>query len=649
LGLRAQPGMYEAFAPTRLGAALDGMYGTLVPEDTIEKLRAREREKKLADVAAAHREAPSVASSFQRQDATALKVSGKIRSGRPAQTVEHFTMFSDGQFDDGTGSFQANLRKDPGVYHPSLMSTRARLPTQTPKPARTGWRTGDTPPIFEEGGFDPEDEYKFPMASPTSAAQQMSSREKRDDMKANELHDMMRQVMRNQASMQEEVGARFRLMEKALGEVGPTGRSSTSTRRRKVKPIKYYAVSKGLNPGIYEGWSGPGGARKQTKGVKGARYRYHSSRETAEMWLEAEREMSSAASGPSSSSESDSDRSEPEKPSRKSVPRGYLSFPLSSVDESTGVPGEVFGFPLKSEPELLAKLCPKGMSTQMQNDLAAATMDAVSLPGTYNPSENSQNLVDLAGAIRDASTGTKSRGPLRDTQWKMKGRNALAKATSADELVELISELRSIRSATLDGMYLDMRGSLVPLGWDKDRIDLYLHVSRLPYMARRTLELYTDLLSHLQSIANALSGGWVLAKVDLDWYAKEFLRIRTAAPTRLLMIAHTYAFLRDVSETDFASQKLQESRYKHTMSLFASHSLTVSTGQVATGTPPKPTMCSHCRHKTFHAGGFPFCFWKDISSNLAKAAAQEVTTKMAADPTQKVMVLILGSLTSRLG
>jgi hypothetical protein len=43
-----------------------------------------------------------------------------------------------------------------------------------------------------------------------------------------------------------------------------------------------------------------------------------------------------------------------------------------------------------------------------------------------------------------------------------------------------------------------------------DTLDLYLHVSRLPSMARRTLELYTDLLSHLQSTANSPSGGWVM-------------------------------------------------------------------------------------------------------------------------------------------
>jgi hypothetical protein len=163
----------------------------------------------------------------------------------------------------------------------------------------------------------------------------------------------------------------------------------------------------------------------------------------------------------------------------------------------------------------------------------------------------------------------------------MKGRNGLAKATSADELLELISELRTIWPATLDGMYLDRRGSLVPLGWDRDRIDLYLHVSRLPYMARRTLELYTDLLSDLQSTANSPSGGWVVAKRGFGLVRPSVLAYQDGG-------SHSVA---DDRADECISSRCVRIRFRipeaariplqtHDVP-FTSHSLTVSTAHVA--------------------------------------------------------------------
>lgn len=48
---------------------------------------------------------------------------------------------------------------------------------------------------------------------------------------------------------------------------------------------KYYAVSCGQKPGIYETWSGPNGAEAQVKGFPGARYRAFFNIGEAEAWL----------------------------------------------------------------------------------------------------------------------------------------------------------------------------------------------------------------------------------------------------------------------------------------------------------------------------------------------------------------------------
>jgi len=50
----------------------------------------------------------------------------------------------------------------------------------------------------------------------------------------------------------------------------------------------YYAVARGLKPGIYEKWAGEGGAEQQIKGYNGARYKGFYALEDAVAWLEEE-------------------------------------------------------------------------------------------------------------------------------------------------------------------------------------------------------------------------------------------------------------------------------------------------------------------------------------------------------------------------
>lgn len=53
-----------------------------------------------------------------------------------------------------------------------------------------------------------------------------------------------------------------------------------------AKTKKFYAVAKGLKPGIYQTWFGADGAEVQVKGVQGARFKGFPSRKEAEEWLE---------------------------------------------------------------------------------------------------------------------------------------------------------------------------------------------------------------------------------------------------------------------------------------------------------------------------------------------------------------------------
>lgn len=55
--------------------------------------------------------------------------------------------------------------------------------------------------------------------------------------------------------------------------------------KRMAQRKKYYAVSRGLSPGIYDSWSGPGGAEEQIRGFSGALYRGFASLAEAQQWL----------------------------------------------------------------------------------------------------------------------------------------------------------------------------------------------------------------------------------------------------------------------------------------------------------------------------------------------------------------------------
>lgn len=61
------------------------------------------------------------------------------------------------------------------------------------------------------------------------------------------------------------------------------------------KSQKYYAVARGIQPGIYTTWFGPGGAEERIRGFAGALYKKFASLSEAERWLENPISASAAA------------------------------------------------------------------------------------------------------------------------------------------------------------------------------------------------------------------------------------------------------------------------------------------------------------------------------------------------------------------
>eukprot|EP00978_Attheya_sp_CCMP212_P022514 scaffold67214_cov53-Attheya_sp.AAC.3 len=74
-----------------------------------------------------------------------------------------------------------NTHMIPGSTNQPSKFVKQRPPKQTLEPARSRWQPSATHPIFEEGAYDPGE--VFLRSSPASAAYQMSTRYKREDIR----------------------------------------------------------------------------------------------------------------------------------------------------------------------------------------------------------------------------------------------------------------------------------------------------------------------------------------------------------------------------------------------------------------------------------------------------------------------------------
>jgi hypothetical protein len=161
--------------------------------------------------------------------------------------------------------------------------------------------------------------------------------------------------------------------------------------------------------------------------------------------------------------------------------------------------------------------------------LAAATIDASSLPGTCSPSESTLQTTEVAGVSHDGFRGTKIMGPARDAQYKTKCRNDLNKVDTMDKLNAAATggNRPSEDSKVNVGRHGRQRGrhaAAYVLG--QPAVDLFLRRTPLA-IAHRSVDTYRLLLIHFQRIACSEGDGWELANVDLDYFEHALSDIRT--------------------------------------------------------------------------------------------------------------------------
>ena len=412
-------------------------------------------------------------------------------------------------------------------------------------------------------------------------------------------------------------------------------KSTKSKAPKTSKRRKFYAVRKGHHPGVYRTWAE---AKKQMDGYPGGYHEAFSSEAGAYKSLEAGADTDSEAEE-SVEEESGSDyenRARPTAPYRAQtarvteqmpdaearVPATELFTPVTT-DVSKGNPKGLFGKDIMVETTVLKRLCPKGVSVEMQKSLAAATLDATSLEGTYcvddalDPGKEGE-IAELTAAIRGG--GEPGTRPV-DSLWQRASRNPLKGIKDAEELGVLIENYTSMKEAAIDNMGYEFRNILGVEMWNESDVDAYLISGMLPAIARWTADYFLELLLKFSIILS--TQGWAMAAVDIQFYNKELSKLRLTTRRRLPFLYRTYMFLREARHESWSPRKLLDARTIHlNAGVIELRSFIPSLGA--------PGACSFCGTTFLHKGQFDKCCFRQLPLTVqAQSAAGKAAVKIS--------------------
>ena len=321
------------------------------------------------------------------------------------------------------------------------------------------------------------------------------------------------------------------------------------------------------------------------------------------------------------------------------VPPGRLAdteespFKLVTQDPSTGKKNELFGVEIKKERDVFRALAPKGTSDEVQRSLAECIVDGTALPGTFSEiggMEEGGQDTQLAETLSRVLGENQARGIVGasrtlDTGYKSKARVSLKGVKSLDDLQALEQELGLAIPAALENMKLAFGSALDPLGWTVSQEATYLLGGHFPYISTAMMRYYSDLVREL---ARRSVHGWARAQIDITYFVKKLVGIRTNGSSRFLVLVRTYIFLRDQQAVGFASIDRMNS---HLNGLY--ECLAASTGK-KTDTEKTVMMCQNCKQKGLHKGGRPGCPFRGLDEATARKAGTFAAEKCATGSTK---------------
>jgi hypothetical protein len=351
-------------------------------------------------------------------------------------------------------------------------------------------------------------------------------------------------------------------------------KSKMRAEAHRKKDKKYYAVARGVTPGVYITWDE---ARKHVDSFCNAMHKSFKNKGQAAAYVNEHRDRRQgkdddgddwyhpSSSGSKNSSEEDTRHHS--KSRRDKV--GYPPTEYMAPDPSVGKKKEFFKMEVSDAKTMTNAMSPPDVQDyKTQELLAGATLDAVQLPGRYGSGASETNKPTLvAEAIAERAEDKRGEwagnAPRRDVQWKAANRTSLKTITSHEALQERLSELQGLKGGTYENQVNAFRAILANLHWSEASITAWSQLSWYQRIGQDMLENYLNLHCHLIDIS--LNQGWEYAEVLLNFHATKLAGIRALAPSRLCCMVRIYIYLCDANQDFFYSEKLQEKRNKEVM------------------------------------------------------------------------------------
>jgi hypothetical protein len=241
-----------------------------------------------------------------------------------------------------------------------------------------------------------------------------------------------------------------------------------------------------------------------------------------------------------------------------------IDITKSGPDRSIGKPREIYETSINVESKVLKILCPKGVTSSVQQEVLSACPDIVTLPGKSSYGNGSVNeqlavvdqLAQSFGEISDRTVRRHGQQP-RDTQWRAVSRNNLGRLDTPTDLQQAAEELLSCGELVLSNMTSTFQEILFNAGWTANSAELWCRAGLLPHIIRRTLDLFSDLHQHLLTTHDLHSTQWdTVTGVRITFHAENLRRIRTFAQHRGQLILLNYIYLRDMRSKSWQDIKL---------------------------------------------------------------------------------------------
>jgi hypothetical protein len=307
-------------------------------------------------------------------------------------------------------------------------------------------------------------------------------------------------------------------------------------------------------------------------------------------------------------------------------------------DPSTGKENEVYGKSTEVETEILRALCPKGVTSEVCDELMEAAVDVCSLPGKLATSEIAQ-WDQMGATLSDLSSQLQRRRNAhpRDTQWRTNNKNALGRIRKLNDLMEGAKEVGTQRRKVYSNMRSRMLDTLYHAGWEIHEALLFYQIGLLPNVVRLTMEHYYELFLHLRTLGTTRPETWdTLGFVHTNHHAEKLRVIRYNASSRAQMILQNYIYLRDARERDFSSNSLTGAITNALQEQI--HELEASMEAPSKVTSNPQWACAHC-HADFHDGGQLKCQLKDVPSRKARQVGKEIMKAVKESPDRRAEII----------